>query len=246
MKRGMMRTWLRTLLIQASWNHDRMLGVGVGHALEPLLRDLPGGENGGRYREAVGRGSQFFNAHPYMVGIAIGAVARAEHDKVPGEHVRRLRGALVGPLGSLGDKLVWAGLLPTAAGVGLAVSAVTTPVVGAITFLIAYNAAHFTLRAWGLGAGWKYGTGIAKALGAPLLRRGLRIAAPASALAIGVALPLVAAWLVEGLALNARIGVALVAALGVIIARWLAPAFGGLRFGLAVVAMALLAGFLWP
>jgi PTS system mannose-specific IID component len=241
----MLRSWLRTLLVQASWNYDRMLGLGVGHAIEPLLRDLPGGREGTRYREAVGRGSQFFNAHPYMAGIAIGAEARAEHENLPPEHVRRLRGALAGPLGSLGDKLIWAGVLPTAVGLGLMVAAVTTPLAGALAFLVLYNVAHFTLRAWGLSAGWKYGTGIAKALAAPVLQRGLRLAGPAAALAVGLALPPVAVLLVGDLALNARIGVGLVAVVGIAVARWVAPSFGGLRFGVGALVIALVVGVLW-
>ncbi|MBI3081867.1 MAG: PTS system mannose/fructose/sorbose family transporter subunit IID, partial [Gemmatimonadetes bacterium] len=41
MKRGMLATWARTLIVQASWNYDRMVGIGVAYAMEPLLRDLP-------------------------------------------------------------------------------------------------------------------------------------------------------------------------------------------------------------
>jgi PTS system mannose-specific IID component len=245
MKTGMLRSFLRTLLVQASWNHDRMLGLGTAHALEPLLRDLPGGQDGDRYRDAVGRGSQFFNAHPYMASFAIGALARAEHESAPPEHVDRLRRALAGPLGSLGDKLVWAGTLPAAAGVGLFVAVLATPLAGAVTFLVLYNLVHLTLRAWGLSAGWRYGIGIAKALAAPVLRRGLRVAGPAAATALGLALPPVAVWLIGDLATNARIGVALVAILGIVTARWIAPAFGGLRFGLAALAVAFLVGALW-
>lgn len=246
MKTGMVRSFLRTLLVQASWNHDRMLGVGAGHALEPLLRDLPGGQDGNRYREALGRGSRFFNAHPYTASFAVGALARAEHEGVSGEHVDRLRRALIGPLGSLGDKLVWAGALPAAAGMGLVVAAIATPLAGAATFLVLHNLVHVALRAWGLSAGWRYGTNIARALAAPMLRRGLRIAGPVAATAVGLALPPVAVWLIGDLAMNARLGVGLMALAGIVVARWIAPAYGGLRFGVAALAIAFLAGVLWP
>jgi PTS system mannose-specific IID component len=93
--RGLWRAWLGTLLIQASWNYDRMVGLGSAFASIPLLRDLPKE----RYRAAMERATQFFNAHPYMAGMEVGAVARAEHDGVPGDQIRRMRHALVGPLG---------------------------------------------------------------------------------------------------------------------------------------------------
>src|SRR5206468_735375 len=82
--------------VQGSWNYERMQGVGIGVAEEPLLRDLRAevGDDGVAYRAAVARGAHFFNAHPYLCGLAVGAAARAEHDGVPPEQVERLRAAL--------------------------------------------------------------------------------------------------------------------------------------------------------
>src|SRR5256884_9559684 len=98
-----------------------MQGIGIGVAEEALLQDLrtEGGADGVAYRAAVARGARFFNAHPYLCGLAVGAAARAEHDGVPPEQVERLRTALCGPLGSLGDRLVWAGGLPFTSGLAL-------------------------------------------------------------------------------------------------------------------------------
>ena len=56
---------LRLFTVQGSWNYDRMIGVGVGIAEEPLLRDLRSGpDNGAAYHAAVARGAHFFNSHP--------------------------------------------------------------------------------------------------------------------------------------------------------------------------------------
>jgi len=125
------RSALRLLTVQAAFNYERMIGVGLGYASEPLLRALPGGREGQHYHEALGRAAGYFNAHPYLVGLAAGATARAEHEGVPGPQVERLRTALVGPLGAVGDRLVWAGTLPAASAVGLALSAHTRAGVGA-------------------------------------------------------------------------------------------------------------------
>src|SRR5258708_3904020 len=112
---------LRLFAVQGSWNYERMIGLGAGVAEEPLLRGLLSEGNGTAYRDAVARGAHFFNAHPYLVGLAVGAAARAEVEHAPPQQIERLRAALTGPLGSLGDRLVWAGWLPLT--IGLALSA---------------------------------------------------------------------------------------------------------------------------
>ena len=40
---------------------------------EPALRLLPGGVGGPAYRAALARECQYFNAHPYLAAIAVGA-----------------------------------------------------------------------------------------------------------------------------------------------------------------------------
>jgi PTS system mannose-specific IID component len=227
--------------MQASWNYDRMVGVGTAFASIPLLRRLPQE----RYRAAMSRATQFFNAHPYMAGMEVGAVARAEHDGLSGEEIRRMRHALVGPLGSVGDRLIWAGVLPAAVGVGLAVTVLATPVVGVVTFLVLYNVAHLAVRGWALRAGWQSGHAVARALTAGVVQRGLRVVGPLGTFAVGLALPLAADWLAADFFIRTRLAMGLVAGLGIVLARWILPALGGLRFGLAAAGVGLLVGWLW-
>ena len=49
---------LRLFTVQGSWNYERLQGIGVGVAEEPLLRDLRAGENGAAYRAAVAQPRQ--------------------------------------------------------------------------------------------------------------------------------------------------------------------------------------------
>src|SRR6185503_4231336 len=104
--------FLRLLAIQGSWNYKTLLGNGIGFCIEPALRRLPGGVDGEAYRAALARQSQYFNAHPYLAAVAVGALARAELDGEPPDRIVRFRTALCGPLGSVGDRLVWATFLP--------------------------------------------------------------------------------------------------------------------------------------
>lgn len=236
------RALLRLFAVQGSYNYERMLGVGVGVAEEPLLRDL----DEKKYRTAVARSAHFFNAHPYMVGLAIGAAARAEHDGASPDQIERLREALCGPLGSLGDRLVWAGWLPLLSGLTLAAIALGAGWVAVAGFLVVYNIGHVALRWWALKAGWTHGTRVSVALHHPVLQKTGALLGPAMALAIGAALPLTAAYLSAPFDAWAKLALAIVAALSFLALRLRGDRLNGLRLSLIIAALALIAGALWP
>jgi PTS system mannose-specific IID component len=182
---------LRMLGIQSAWNYEVLLGTGIGYCIEPALRDLDGGPGGQQYRDALARESRYFNAHPYLAALAVGALARAELDGESPVRIERFRTALCGPLGSVGDRLVWAAWLPFCSLVGLAAfGAGVGPAGVVILFLTIYNAGHIALRVWGLETGWRRGLGVATALGNPILRRAPPHIARAAALVAGFAIPL--------------------------------------------------------
>ncbi len=182
--------YLRLFAIQGAWNYETMTGNGIAFALEPALRRLPGGRGGPAYCEAMARQSGYFNAHPYLAAVAVGALARAELDGVPPAQIERFKVAATGPLGSVGDRLIWAGWLPFCSALALLTFGLGgSPVVVVGLFLGAYNAVHLALRAWGLHAGWRHGLHVAQALGTPLLRKGPAHVTRATALLAGLALP---------------------------------------------------------
>lgn len=192
-----MRTWLsifaRLFTVQSSWNYELLVGTGIGFCTEPGLRGLPGGRQGTAYHTALARESRYFNAHPYLAAVAVGALVRAELDELPPERIERFRTALCGPLGSVGDRLVWAGWLPFSSLLALAVFGLGAgPWATVLIFLAVYNIGQLALRAWGLRVGWRYGLQAAAALGNPVLRTGPQYIGRAVALLAGIALPLVA------------------------------------------------------
>lgn len=183
--------YIRLLAVQGSWNYETLLGTGIGFVMEPALKHLPGGVNGAQYRAALARESRYFNAHPYLAGIAVGALTRAELEGVDPPRIERFRSALAGPLGSLGDRLVWASWLPFCSVLALGIyGAGGSPLAVVGTFLLLYNLGHFLLRAWGLRVGLSRGLNVASALGNPVLRQGPQYVGCAAALVAGVALPL--------------------------------------------------------
>lgn len=177
----------RLFAIQGAWNYETLLGNGIAFCAEPLLRQLPAE----RYHAALARQARYFNAHPYLAGVAVGALARAELDGADPERIERFRTALCGPLGSVGDQLVWAGWLPLCSLVALGVFAAGGgPALTLGVFLGLYNLGHVILRAWGLGTGLRCGMRVAPALSTPILRDGPAILARAAAVVAGLVLPL--------------------------------------------------------
>jgi mannose PTS system EIID component len=243
----------RLLAVQASWNYELMLGTGIGFSIEPALRLLPGGRGGQAYRKALARQSRYFNAHPYFAAVAAGALARAELEGYPPEQIERFRTAMCGPLGSLGDRLVWAGWLPFSALLALLAFGLRADAVVVLTvFLLVYNAGHVGLRIWGLRAGWRGGLRVATSLGGPLLRRGPAVLSRAVMALAGTALPLAIWRILAGLpapavpdtneVVRAVGGVAIASAillaviLGVVLVR-LHSRVEGWRVALAVLAV---------
>jgi PTS system mannose-specific IID component len=147
----------------------------------------------------------------------VGSLARAELEGVDPARIERFRSALAGPLGSVGDRLVWASWLPFCSLVSLCVYGAGGSALAVVgTFLLLYNAGHFALRAWGLNVGLRRGLNVASALGNPVLRRGPQYIGTVAAVVAGFALPLAlhrfvgpGRTLAGGIVLSALIGILL-------------------------------------
>lgn len=232
----------RLMAVQASYTYERMLGIGVGHASMPLLRDVLAARPARARHEAIARSADFFNAHPYLAGVAVGAEVRAEQDGASSAVISRLRTALSGPLGSLGDQLIWAGWVPALVGVALAAS--TWAGIWAVAAIVViHNLLRVRLTAWGLDLGLREGLGVGAALQHSWLPRGAEDAQRAAAFAVGLAIPIVAWRVLDGasplhIAVTLMIGVA-GAFFSVLPAT--RTRVSGLRLGLGLVVVALLA-----
>ena len=163
-RRAVASAFLRSFLIQGSWNYHTMLGSGFAFSMLPGLRKLYGSEPEAM-EASVERHLEHFNAHPYLAGVALGAALKLEADGADAETVRRFKLAVRGPLGSLGDALVWADWLP-----GVSVLALALYWMGvsgwwaAVLFLAVYNVGHLGLRVWGFRVGLTEGRRVGRKL----------------------------------------------------------------------------------
>ena len=163
-RRAVLGTFLRSFLIQGSWNRRTMLGGGFAYSILPVLRALYRDDEEG-FREALSRHSEHFNAHPYLADLALGAACRMEQAGRSPEEVRRFKLAVRGPLGSLGDSLIWVGWRPVTvlATLCLAVLGVS-PLLTVAFFLATYNLGHFLVRIGGFILGLEKGSQVGDAL----------------------------------------------------------------------------------
>lgn len=239
---GRLRALLRLYAVQGAWNYERMLGVGMGYAAEPLLDDLRRIDPV-RHTEAVVRSAQFFNSHPYLAGLALGASVRAEYDGAPGAQVSRLRTALCSPLGALGDQLFWAGLLPALIGLTLAALALGAGAWVVAAFLVVFNLVRAWTAGWALGTGLRSGMRVGAAINASLIPRAAVVAGAAAGFAVGLAAPLVAIWLAGALGRSELLGAVGIASAGVIASRIAGPRYAAPKFALLAFGATLL--FRW-
>lgn len=154
---------IRALAVQGSWNYETLTGTGFGFAILPALRATF--EDPQALEEAILRHEGPFNSHPYLAPLALGAVIRMEMDGEDPAVIDRFKAALRGPLGTLGDQLVWTGVRPVFLLFALTLILAGVPWWAAVAaFLCLYNAVHVGLMVWGFRVGLDEGRQVAERL----------------------------------------------------------------------------------
>ncbi|AKJ07602.1 PTS system, mannose-specific IID component [Archangium gephyra] len=196
----LLRVFLRSLFLQASWNPQGMQNLGLAYAIYPALERLYPDKQA--LEEAVRRHLVFFNTHPYVAAAIVGGVLyheqRIARGEEPPDRVVAFKAALMGPLAALGDGFFWLSLKPATG----AVCAALVPLLAAwaaVLFIFLYNLVHLTLRARLYLLGLSLGDRLVEAVArANLPSRGAKLRAVAAACAGGLA-----AWLAVTFGANA-------------------------------------------
>lgn len=147
----LIRIFLRSLTIQASFNFKRMQNLGFAFAILPLLRK----QDPQRIVDSLSGHLQMFNTHPYFTAAVIGSVIRLEEDGEKLEAVQ-LKTAVMGPYAAIGDSFFW-GALRSFSAVGGAILAYQGFLLAPLVFLLLYNPAHVWVRVRGFFEGYRHG-----------------------------------------------------------------------------------------
>jgi len=155
------RIFLRSLLVQSSWNFAGLQNLGFFFMTWPALsrRHLPAAE----LARAGSRHLGNFNTHPYFAGLVAATVIRNEESGGGDAAVEGLKRSLMCALGAVGDEFFWATLRPFAAVVALP-AALAGIVWAPLLMLAVYNAPHLSVRAWGIRAGLRGEGGVVEML----------------------------------------------------------------------------------
>lgn len=148
------RMYLRSFLLQASWNFERLQNLGFFYLILPGLRVIYADEIP---QEVRLRYSAYFNTHPYLTPLVAGTILRLESKRSAGIETavdpESYKNMVMAPFAAMGDALFWGGVRPLAALIGLLVASqgsLWAPVV----FLVLFNIPHLLFRGSGLVLGY--------------------------------------------------------------------------------------------
>ncbi|EEX36293.1 MULTISPECIES: PTS N-acetylgalactosamine transporter subunit IID [Vibrio] len=146
----------RSLLLQASFNFERMQAAGWLYGLLPALEKIHTNKND--LSKSMRGHMGFFNTHPFLVTFVMGIILAMERSKQNVNSIQSTKIAVGAPMGGIGDAMFWLTLLPICGGIG-ADLALQGSILGAVVFFCLFNVVHFGLR-FGL-AHYAYRMGVA-------------------------------------------------------------------------------------
>jgi mannose/fructose/N-acetylgalactosamine-specific phosphotransferase system component IID len=182
----------RSFAVQGSWNYRTLLGPGFAFALLPALRAKHGAAED-ELTAAVRRHANVFNCNPYLAPMALGAVAALEAANEDPQLIERFKAGVRGSLGTMGDRLVWAGWRPVCLLISLALLMLGVSWwLAVVVFVVLYNAGHVWLRLWSFRLGLAEGKLLGQRLRGSRMADAQRVLSILGAFLLGLVLPLAA------------------------------------------------------
>lgn len=149
--------FLRTFLLQGSWNFRGMQHLGFLYAILPALNHFYRDEE---FTAAVNRHAGHFNTNPYMAPAVIGTTLALEEQRANGEgeeiDIADFKQMILAPYAAMGDALFWGGIRPLAAVIALFVASKEEGM-APLAFLLLFNIFHLAFRWAGLHRGYHQG-----------------------------------------------------------------------------------------
>ncbi len=135
-KKDITKLGIRSSLLQASFNYERMQACGFTWAMLPALKKIYGDDKE-KISAAMTDNLEFINTHPNLVGFLMGLMMSLEEGGASRDTIKGLKLALFGPIAGIGDAIFWFTLLPIVAGISCSFAAQGS-IVGPIIFVVTY------------------------------------------------------------------------------------------------------------
>lgn len=154
-----LHVWFRLFFLQASWNFERIQGLGFYYAVLPGLKKIYPQE---KLLPVSQRCIGYFNTHPYLAPLVAGAVLKLEEERaVRGSvsdslDVNEFKEMVAAPYAAIGDALFWGGLRPLVAGIAL-FFCVKEILWAPLIFLLLYNLVPMWFRTVFFERGYRQG-----------------------------------------------------------------------------------------
>ena len=141
--------FIRSNLLQGSWNFERMQALGYAFGIVPAIRRLyPEGSQ--ERKDAIKRHLEFYNTQPFVTAPILGVNLAMEEERANGAPIddaaiNGVKVGLMGPLAGVGDPIFWGTLRPICAilGIGFAQNGSW---LGPILFFVLFNAVRLFVR----------------------------------------------------------------------------------------------------
>ncbi|MCK4536601.1 MAG: PTS system mannose/fructose/sorbose family transporter subunit IID [Desulfuromonadales bacterium] len=150
----LLKTFVRSFLLQTSWNFERLQNLGFLFMILPGLRIIYGSRIP---EEVLERHKDYFNTHPYFAPMVAGATLRMEATLAAGEDpqvdISSFKKMVMAPFAAIGDSLFWGGVRPLAAIIALFMAAQGS-LWAPLVFLALFNLPHLVCRGGGLLLGY--------------------------------------------------------------------------------------------
>ncbi|QCJ69931.1 PTS mannose transporter subunit IID [Providencia heimbachae] len=166
--------FLRSNLLQGSWNFERMQALGFCYAMVPVIRRLYPENNDDR-KQAIKRHLEFFNTHPYVAAPILGVTMAMEEERANGADIddgaiNGIKVGLMGPLAGVGDPIFWGTVRPVFAALGAGI-AMTGSLLGPVLFFVLFNLVRLLTLYYGVSYGYKKGIDIVQDIGGGFLQK---------------------------------------------------------------------------
>lgn len=170
-KSDRLKVMWRSMLLQGSWNYERMQNGGWCYSLIPALRKLyPNKED---QKAALQRHLVFFNTHPYLASPILGVTLALEEEKANGKEIedqaiQGVKVGMMGPLAGVGDPVFWYTVRPIVGSLGASL-ATQGNILGPILFFIVWNLIRIAFLWYSQEFGYRVGSEITKDLSGGLM-----------------------------------------------------------------------------
>jgi len=180
------------ITFEASWNYERMQGLGYLYSILPILKKTHKDKED--LKNAMKMHMEFFNTNPFIAPWIIGMNAKLEDEHASPETIRSIKVGYMGPLAGIGDSLIYfvIGGLAILVGTGIAfnINDLGNPL-GAIIIWVTFVPMGIILRFWFWRIGLKGGVNAAKQMGQSKgLRRIMELTGATGITTIGAFIPI--------------------------------------------------------